>query len=470
MNVADLIDPFLSQVPIGFNTGLIKQFAPMINSTATVDHDVDGSGFPKNCQSEKNSFYVAFNYSVGDPRVQGYMEFSMEACMPGDQTQPKWNATRSRQDFSEELYLKILTHSATVDSGLGNTSYRISVDTTAGFFELPNYAHTEAGPLLENGPLALCGEDCERQVPTEIRKRQVTTNTSTMLGLESVPNKGPLLTIALALFGESSFIADRFYNWDSYIIPRTTWKISQTPYHCQEMVPFTGLMTDPDTGLVSLSGNNGIINCASNTFLFDKAAVYRQIFDYLQFFQVEPSVLSNAFTAAAYLANEAWLLHPSGLPSGLCSLRISLDHGTESHKPHISLAGIITISLLLAVFLLSLLAMSLYSSFTPRWTTQLNTFAMIRIGASISDQVSLKYVNNVDDIRSIDKISGTMGGEASTVDGVDDLRLGALQPLSRDNRYSSMDRIISQDERFAMVRNHSIYYDAEEGRLRERAQ
>lgn len=457
-----LLNPFLAQVPSSFNTGLITQFAPRLNSTATVDRDLDESDFPQDCQSKKNSFNVAYNYSEGDPAFQGYMHFSIEACMPEDQTLPKWINTRSRQDFEEILYLNITTHGTSLtDYGAGHTLSRVKVKTTAGFFELPNYAHTDPGPLLENGPAEACGNDCTGQVP----KRQASYNTTTMLNVESVPNKGPLLTTALALFGEGSFIADRFYNWESYISARILANVSQVPYHCQEVVPFSGLMATALAQDADFVGNE-VAQCADNE-LFHQYDVYRQIFDYLQFFQDDSAQLGGAFTAAAYLANEAWLLHPTGGSSG-CSITITIDHGTESRKPHISQAGIITISILLSVFLLSLLAIALYSSHSPRWTSQLNSFAMIRIGASIADQVPLKFVNNVDNVRLLDDLSGTMGSETSDAGIADDLKLGGLKHLARDTLYSSIDRVLTPEEQRFMERTPYTHYWGKDGVLRSR--
>lgn len=463
-NMYALLDPFLAQLPSSFNTGLVTQFAPRINSTAILDRDIDESEFPKGCQDMKNSFFVAYNYSEGDPAIQGYMHFDMEACMPDDQTQPKWINTRSRQDFEEVLYLNITTHGTSLsDYGLRRTLYRVRVKTTAGFFELPNYAHTDPGPLLANGPAGSCGNDCTGQLP----KRKATVNTTTMFNVESVPNKGPLLTTALALFGEDSFIADRYYNWESYISARILPNVSQNPYHCQEVVPFSGLMATALAQEPDLMQNE-VAQCADNK-LFHQYDVYKQIFDYLQFFQAKSSDLQGAFTAAAYLANEAWLLHPNG-GSTECRMEITMDHGTESRKPHISPAGIITISVLLSVFLLSLLAIALYSYHSPRWTSQLNSFAMIRIGASIADKVPLKFVNNVDNVRLLDHISGTMGGEPSDTDNVDDLKLGGLKRLSRETLYSSIDRVLTLEEKRIVERTPYTHYWGKDGVLRSRAE
>lgn len=455
VDMATLLDPFMSQVPSGFNTGLIQQFVPRINSTASIDTDISDFDWPKDCQHESNSFYVAYSGSIGNPAIIDSMNFSLEACMPGDQRQTKWKNTSSRQDFEEVLYLNISTRSADLSSPGGQTLYQVKLKTTAGYFELPSYAHPEPGPLLNDSLGESCGSDCMKQQ----HKRQATTNSSALLGLESVPNKGPLLTTAMALFGEASFIANRYFQPEAYIASSFELNMSrsgQNAWHCQEMVPFAGLMVPtaaPDADTLAII--DPLLTCADN-MMGNKEEVYEQIVSYLQLFQYEPAAVSNAFTAAAYLANQAWLLQNSQDCGGF----VYFDTGAESRKPYASLAGVITISLLLSAFLLGLLAIALYSSRMPRWTSQLNSFAMVRIGASIADRISLKLVNEIPWLDVLDEIPGTIGSAASDVDDVHELSLGAPKPLSKDIWYHSFDRKLSPVEKTMAVqkRNRAVVH------------
>ena len=66
-------------------------------------------------------------------------------------------------------------------------------------------------------------------------------------------------------------------------------------------------------------------------------------------------------------------------------------------------------------------------------------------------------VNNVGNVRLLDKMPGAMGGEVSDIDNVDDLRLGALQPLRRKMLYSSIDRKLTPDEVLAKHRRPDLY-------------
>lgn len=74
--------------------------------------------------------------------------------MPGNQSVSPWKAQHMRQDFREEMYLNISLGDDESSSTHAGVYYsKISVDTTAGFFELPNYMNGGiAGPLLEDDP------------------------------------------------------------------------------------------------------------------------------------------------------------------------------------------------------------------------------------------------------------------------------------------------------------------------------
>ncbi|RJE26738.1 hypothetical protein PHISCL_00969 [Aspergillus sclerotialis] len=78
--------------------------------------------------------------------------------MPANASQPLWKPTRDRQDFSEELF---------VHTTVGRYEYtvKITVDTTAGYFELPNYLNGgNPGPLLPKFPECTLESDCLGQV------------------------------------------------------------------------------------------------------------------------------------------------------------------------------------------------------------------------------------------------------------------------------------------------------------------
>lgn len=137
----------------------------------------------------------------------------------------------------------------------------------------------------------------------------------------------------------------------------------------------------------------------------------------------------EAFNAAAFLANQVLMDASSG------SLIISMDKGADSQIPDLSSAGLILISVLLGLHLSVLIMLAVYSSRTPRWTNQLNSFAMMRIGASVADRVPLLVGQKTDKIKALDEMPGWIGDSSTKDDRVGRLALGGPVMLStRINR------------------------------------
>lgn len=170
-NMSLLQDPFVAQLPAGYNTGLVRQFMPRINSTVYRER-IAPDEFPPDCGNLHNSFYV--NYS--DIVMTGFdggkpvgISWSLVACMPSDQRQSPWRNTQERQDFSEILFLNLSAYApnptpTTVDPDLWSGYFKLTMNTTAGYFELPNYMNDQIpGPLLDDAPVSQCGIDCLQQ-------------------------------------------------------------------------------------------------------------------------------------------------------------------------------------------------------------------------------------------------------------------------------------------------------------------
>ncbi|KAK4610169.1 hypothetical protein CLAFUW4_14196 [Fulvia fulva] len=358
-NMSSLPDPFFAQLPSAYNTGLIQQFLPRINSTVTNER-ISEDEFPSNCDTLPGAFYMSY----GD-RTDLY-HWSIVACMPADQTFSPWKPVRDRQDFPETLYLNISVDYLQV-AYQATGFFQITMNTSAGFFELPNYMNGGIpGPLLDHDPGPLCGPACVAQgdiVPAEepdsrldsrdIAKRQVPANgtiitSNSSLALEDVENRGPLLTIAIALFGEGSFISDRVKKPDSCI--RDVAFDAPNYGTCIGQVPLQGLMRTTynkdleNTGL-GVCVHNGLRGMAS---LQEQLAPYIHAFYYDEDDGAKAGRISNAFNAAAFLANEAWMTSPTVD----ATLDVYYDEGADTLVPVISTAGIVTISLLLAADLI----------------------------------------------------------------------------------------------------------------------
>lgn len=160
----NLSESFFAEVPRGYNTGLIRQYLPRINSSATF-RVINPDRFPQGCNDTEGAFFVDISNSTDRDA------WHLQACMPSDMRKSPWNGTRHRQDFSETLYLKIAVTEPDLRFSNDVPEWRaceITMKTSAGYFELPNYMNGEvAGPLLQRDPFDDtrygCGRDCVPQ-------------------------------------------------------------------------------------------------------------------------------------------------------------------------------------------------------------------------------------------------------------------------------------------------------------------
>ncbi|ORY10276.1 hypothetical protein BCR34DRAFT_485989, partial [Clohesyomyces aquaticus] len=166
-DMSKLHDPFLAELPSDYHTGLIQQFIPRVNSTATYEQ-IPETEFPRGCEKVYGAFYADYQNTTYSDN-QDDTTWGVQVCMPNDNTQPPWEFNRDRQDFTEHLYLNITLAGFNYDKPssvrrINTISYaKITVHTTAGYFELPNYKNQGvAGPLLDRDPFMNgdCSHDC----------------------------------------------------------------------------------------------------------------------------------------------------------------------------------------------------------------------------------------------------------------------------------------------------------------------
>jgi hypothetical protein len=175
-NMVSLNNSLYASLPGGFNTGIITQFSPRVNSSAHFTNITDTT-FPTCCKTLPGAFYVDYNHLNGTgPNARGWR---LIACMPAALRQSPWNPTHNRQDFSEELYLNI-----TIPGGDSGSDYRwavfiykVTVNTTAGYFELP---------------------ECKGPITNGLRRQNDSPNNTTFsLSPILSPNQGPLFSTTL---------------------------------------------------------------------------------------------------------------------------------------------------------------------------------------------------------------------------------------------------------------------------------
>lgn len=420
---------FYSQIPSGFNTGLVRQFAPRLNSTAGYE-TIDAIDFPTNCSAGTDIFYVDYLSSYSYTDTSTVYTWGVTACMPSNSSNTPWNLTHNRQDFTETLYLNFTLLSGDEYPAEDNF-YRITVNTTAGYFELPNYLNGGVpGPLLEDGPASLCDKHCmsqdywdSYQTPNLRRRADGTSNTTTLRNASwnafyDQVYKGPLLMTALATFGPGSFFEEFTADFEAM---QDAYGTGVSEEICLSVPPLYNLLRNVDVGYLQC----GIYSIAGDV-----------IWQYIEQFTSSASLFPTVFTAAAYLANQNLMKQLPG------AWYVYQDLGVDIHIPSISRAGVIVVSVLMALYLVPLLCLSIYAGRYPRWTSRLDSFVMLRFGAFAGDKVfPLLVTRKQDEVPELDEMPGVIRDVAVPSDE-DVIKIGRLGfgeggALQRDHRYES---------------------------------
>lgn len=84
-----------------------------------------------------------------------------------------------------------------------------------------------------------------------------------------------------------------------------------------------------------------------------------------------------------------------------------------------------------------LFAMAMYSFRSSRCTSQLDSFAMMRIGATIANTVPLKIASATTKVEILDSTPGFIGDATDGPADVGGIGLGCLGPLNRRKSYPS---------------------------------
>lgn len=340
-----------------------------------------------------------------------------------------WKATRDRQDTTETMFLNIhfggSKNLADLDDNPENITFKLTVNTTLGYFELPNYNNSGiAGPLLAKDPHDTCLGNEDQCLSQWQSKRSLQTNeSSTSFAIGVTTNLGPLAMIVAAMFEPGSFIATQ--------IPQN----GTTPPDIYIYKPGPGPAipcTLPPLDLL-LNGLGENVLCSQQPFNAD--AGYISITEWLTNFY-DIGTMQNALHAAAILASQVWL---SLTDSADGSLTVYYDMGQDSTRPKISSAGMILLSILLAIDLLLLLAVAIYISFSRTWAGNFDSSAMMRLGAARADELPLQVISSEGKEKTramLERMPGWVG-DARPDDEVGALAIGATVPLKAGRRYQA---------------------------------
>jgi hypothetical protein len=176
-------------------------------------------------------------------------------------------------------------------------------------------------------------------------------------------------------------------------------------------------------GSMDNDSNHCIINGDVGT---EGSDVHLEVARWVSNFNYQPERLTNAFTAAAYLTNQAWIDNNDVY---MRTLTISYDLDADTQIPVISRGGLIAVSIMLGLDILILLPLAVYASRSPRWTAQLDSFVMMRMGAAVADKVPLLLSWKKDKIKALDEIPGWIGDQSENT-LVGKLSLGGAASLT----------------------------------------
>lgn len=215
---------------------------------------------------------------------------------------------------------------------------------------------------------------------------------------------------------------------------------------CIGLSPFGTLLVSPDgnidahydpeyEALIDKPVNGDQEPCGFTIDDTPNSAVQRFL---INFQAINTERLENAFNAASILANLAWMLHGSRRHrDDRASVEVYYDMGKDTQIPTISTAGIIAISVVLGTYLASLFAFAIYAARTPRWTDQLDAFAMLRIGSALASDLSLLASRNPDFVQVLDDLPGIMGDALPEHEAPGKLWPGGETPLRARREYYS---------------------------------
>ena len=253
---------------------------------------------------------------------------------------------------------------------------------------------------------------------------------STALLIDGSHTPGPLLAIVYALFGDGSLPA-------IYSELNTTYKmVEEEPtdynYPCLLSSPLHNLAEPyvPDLNVRSSP-------CLQPAVIRNGGAMY----GFLYVFNQSTPVLEKVFRAAAYMYHDVLFSQAS---SGVGSGRVEYDAGADLQKPALSDGSIIGLTIVIAVFLACLLSLALYASLTRTWTSSLDAYAMMRIGAELGpDAIPFLAVKDPDFVVELDELPGWVGNVAGREEKTGVLGLGynkAARELDGKEKYKAYDK------------------------------
>ncbi|RAO72455.1 uncharacterized protein BHQ10_008467 [Talaromyces amestolkiae] len=441
----DSRNSWFTELPNNYNTGTYRSIAPRYNSS-TSSELIPVDEFPSNCSSTPDYFYTSLNYTESsgdrDPYDEPIDPAQIQVCMPANMTGSPWSASNARQEITETLFIHINTsYLALLDgNGILNNTYKITMTTTAGWFELPNLWNKGVpGPIIEN-PNVTCETSAgcidaadpamaaSATIYDTIYKRSAVDELGNEL-IDSTDLLGPLGTVAVALFGPGSWFDNQQLLFPDFTNHNDTGWV----YYLDE--------------IVNIYENFPLVSLAETAYVGYGTGI--RLYEWLRFFIVEGhnTTLPGALTLASFYAVQALL--QTNEDQYVYLNEVSKDNFETVMMPSISLAGIIVVSVLMALYLIPLLAFAAYAGLSKSWTVRLDSFVMLRMGAAIGQKdLPMQVGKSLGEIGALDQLPGVVRDVSAPDDKIRQIALGfggtrlrpkAKYPAYPGNQHDSRD-------------------------------
>ncbi|KAJ3538559.1 hypothetical protein NM208_g5864 [Fusarium decemcellulare] len=352
---------FVSSFPNGTSTGVYRYHAARMDSDTTC---TKVKTFPADCKGE-----MPFSASFSHP------ELNIDVCAEGDSETVPWAMNRNKQDVKETLWLRMTSNVYLMN--LDNYTLRCDSISRRGWFELPNLRNGHvAGPLLDVWPsqkvldrdfndgidyLAEPNSTAEVQYWPDNDGGGILDAFST----RQLLTPGPLMTAALAMFGNTSF----FYAASQ--APEDSRNETMRQICEQVQLPFVRMFQRSTQFMGSICDNVGDSDADVRVYVENTLARYFEVFGIDNNF-------ARALNAAMYFANEALLT--------LSTERAIYSHaGHQILKPEKRIAPLIFISVLIGLQAIGLCLLMAFINSAPTWTQDLDADALTQIGAQLRE-------------------------------------------------------------------------------------
>ncbi|KAJ4311815.1 hypothetical protein N0V94_007757 [Neodidymelliopsis sp. IMI 364377] len=413
-------------------TGVLREHLMRMNSSVQCK-EIEKSTFPSPCQGE-NPFVA---------RLQKSKDTDIRVCVPGKVGAFPWKLSRNRQDITEEIYLDLWDGDL---SGWPSPSFRnisgtirCEVKTTRGYFELGNSLNNDTyGPLLDQWPnyeqmrndfndfVELDSDEGTSYIPTESDNFAGDEAFYTYTGVPSMQwrTSGPLMTSAIAMFGNTSWLHNVIrYSANTTYESRNMDKLEWDRL-CAGM-PYGGLFGAHSRGFPSPAQScRGIENSISTGYRPNSMTLLDIIHEWIEGFV--PAEYKRELTSAEtllhislYIANRALLTFNSPRVSGqgdsfdlnFKGRVIQNAPGQSVQKPVVSTTAVIILSVLMSLQLSGLAYLAYYIYRVPTWTGAFDAMAIAQIGASVRNHDVLPPLGPVtqrdrDALRTVDALVG----------------------------------------------------------------